>query len=64
MTETLTGRRRYRVMRKWGREKLVLQVEVTSRETSFIGGYVDHFNWTRWRDATTADLTTTEVVDE
>lgn len=45
----------------WGRERLVLQIQERGLHTSYIGGHVDTQWVTRWRDATSADLTITEA---
>lgn len=55
--ETLTGKHRHRAERRWGRERLILQVEVQTLEMDNDPyGYAERVE--RWRDATTADLTT------
>lgn len=61
MSETLTGRRRFRSKRKWGRETLILQVEVNRSQYDWDYGYGRTSKWTEWRDATTKDLTVEEV---
>lgn len=55
-----TGRQRYDSRRTfWGREYLVLQIQERGLVASYIGGHVDCEWMTRWRDATTVDLTIT-----
>lgn len=61
MIEKLTGRRRFRTIRKWGFQKLVLQVEIVWQDTDYAGGFAHTFKGRGWRDATTEDLTTTEL---
>lgn len=55
----LTGRKRYRSAKTWwGKEILILQIEVEGNVPTNVGGYrieLEHKTW--WRDATTADLT-------
>lgn len=58
---TPTGRRRFRVEKKWGQQRLVLQIEETGHEIDFFGGYVDRQHVTRWRDAKVEDLTVEDV---
>lgn len=58
----LTGLKRLLSVRTLcGSERLVLQVQERGLHTSYIGGHVDTQWVTRWRDATTADLTLTNV---
>lgn len=61
----LTGRRRYRSARTWfGREYLVLQVEVEGPVVENVGGYSIECESRTWRrDATTADLTQEPIVN-
>ena len=59
----LTGKRRFRSERKWGRERLILQVEETGRDYDYAGGYVHGVDFTRWRDARTEDLTASDAAD-
>lgn len=59
---TPTGRRRHRSERRWGRERLILQVEVRGIETTWSGGMIDSQHVNCWRDATTADLTVREQI--
>jgi hypothetical protein len=61
MADKLTGRRRFRSVRKWGREHLVLQVEEEYSDADYAGGFIHTFKGIRWRDATTKDLTVEEV---
>lgn len=57
MTLGLTGRRRYRSEKKWGCERLILQVEeVVWRDTN-CGSHIDSEKVVVWRDAKTTDLT-------
>jgi len=56
-----TGRTRHRVDRRWGRERLVLQVEERGLLTTLVGPFPDTESALRWRDATTEDLTATPV---
>ena len=43
----------------WGCERLVLQIQERGLLTTWSGGHTDTDWVTRWRDATTADLTLT-----
>lgn len=52
----LTGARRFRSERRWGREQLVLQVQERGHRTTNLGGYIDTETTLRWRDARTTDL--------
>lgn len=52
----LTGKTRLNSERRWGRERLVLQVQERGNLHSNIGGRIDTETVTRWRNATTADL--------
>lgn len=53
----LTGEKRHRSERNWrGRERLVLQVQELGYIVSCIGGQIDTERGTRWRDATTKDI--------
>lgn len=54
---TPTGRTRHEVRRSWRRTFLVLQIQERGIHTYCIGGYIDSDWVTRWRDATTSDLT-------
>lgn len=56
----LTGRRRFRSETKWGRERLILQVEFKYTRADYCGSYIDCEPAVSWRDATTSDLTTEE----
>lgn len=49
----LTGRTRHRVQTYWGRETLILQVEVEG--WNYDPGYACLTKW--WRDARTSDVT-------
>ncbi|ARV77542.1 hypothetical protein [Sinorhizobium phage phiM5] len=61
MTDKLTGRRRYRVARRFLRaSKIVLQVEVIRQETDYAGGFVHSWKHAFWRDATLEDLSVFE----
>jgi hypothetical protein len=53
---SLTGRIRYRVGRSGFRRVLILQVEESSRDSSFYGAFVEYNNVLKWRDATVEDL--------
>lgn len=54
--ETLTGRVRHRSERRWGRERLILQVEEKALLTEYVAGQIDSEWKTYWRDAQTSDL--------
>lgn len=59
---TLTGRTRYRSTRTWfGREYLILQVEVEGFVATNLGYCVDCETRRWWRDATTEDLTSNQI---
>ena len=58
----LTGLKRLHVVRTfWGHERLVLQLQERGLHTTCSAGQIDTQWVTRWRDATTADLTVTNV---
>jgi len=58
----LTGLKRLLCVRTfWGRERLVLQLQERGLHTSCSAGQIDTEWVVRWRDATTADLTVTNV---
>ena len=64
MTHTLTGNRRYRLMkgRGWfGQDVLVLQVEVEGYEAENCGSFIDSYPVRYFRDARVEDLTLEEV---
>lgn len=57
-----TGRQRYDSRRTfWGREYLVLQIQERGLVTTWSAGRTDTDWMTRWRDATSADLTVQDV---
>lgn len=58
----LTGRTRHRSERRWGKERLILQVECKYTETSHCGGFIDCHPAIGWRDAKTEDLTIIEGI--
>lgn len=60
----LTGNTRYRSERKWGKERLILQVEEAGTHYDYCSGFVDSWKYTSWRDATTEDLTTFNFKDK
>lgn len=51
-----TGRWRHRSERRWGRERLILQIEERFLHTFYGSGMIDSDWATRWRDAETSDL--------
>lgn len=51
-----TGRSRYRSQHRWGKEQLVLQVEVSGMVTELLGPHPDTETKTWWRDADSTDL--------
>ena len=52
----LTGARRYRIEKSFfGKEKLILQVEVSGLHCFSAGPSIEHEKVTYWRDATFAD---------
>ena len=58
----LTGLKRPLSVRTfWGHERLVLQLQERGLHTSYSAGHIDTQWVTRWRDATAADLTITNV---
>lgn len=52
----LTGKTRFRHERKWGRSRLILQVEETSWQDTNCGRYIDSERIVRWRDAQVEDM--------
>ena len=53
----LTGRTRLRPQKRWFQKSLlVLQVEETGTRPELMGGYVESFDFTQWRDARVEDL--------
>lgn len=58
MTNTLTGKTRYRHGESWGNKFLVLQVEESTkaRDLDLHTGRWRDFTYVRWRDATIEDL--------
>lgn len=63
MSERLTGRRRYRLMRKWLRSYLVLQVEVEGTIFNDYGSHGECFRGTWWIDARPEHLTESEEIE-
>lgn len=56
-SEEPTGRWRHRSEHKWGRERLVLQIEVKRHVIYWSAGGADSRDVVIWRDAVTTDLT-------
>lgn len=53
----LTGKVRLRSERRWGRERLIVQVQERYLRSDNYGGFIDSSVETRWRDAGTEDVT-------